>query len=344
MSKYTTEVRFICEQLAGYPDPDKEKPGFSNVDSILEVAAPKLFDFDWPIYRESERVPLEIKILRAYYTREICEETVGLWKLRLQNRLCEIMPYYNQLYLSTELQFEPLQDTNWTKIHANQGSLTENEHTDYTDDITKTEATTYGKTETKGYGGSDTSTVDYGKKDTTTGSTTYGSTVAKENTETFDTTDTITKTGQNLYSDTPQGGLTGISNNTYLTNATLTSDNETDKKTGTITNSGTEKKTGSDGTSGSSTLSGTDTTTTKHSGSDTLTYGGSDSSKENTTTDADTVKTTENATTDDGTETMTGKVGTKSYSEMLIEYRKTLLNIDKMVIDDLAGLFFGLWE
>lgn len=111
MSRYTIETRFICESICGLD----ESMGFSNVQDILEQAAPKIFDFDYPIFDENYRLPLEIKILRHYYTREICCETVGLWKLRLQQRLNEIMPYYNQLYKSALLEFDPLADVDlWT--------------------------------------------------------------------------------------------------------------------------------------------------------------------------------------------------------------------------------------
>ena len=104
MSKFTTEVRFICESESGLV----ESKGFNSISEILYLSAPKIFNFDFPIFDESYRLPLETKILRHYYTREISEETVGLWKLRLQDRLCMIMPYYNQLYKSELIKFNPL--------------------------------------------------------------------------------------------------------------------------------------------------------------------------------------------------------------------------------------------
>ena len=42
-------------------------------------------------------------------------------------------------------------------------------------------------------------------------------------------------------------------------------------------------------------------------------------------------------------ERVMGKTGGKSYSKMLLEFRQTFLNIDKMIIDELSNLFFGLW-
>lgn len=110
MSKYTSEVRFICEHYAGL----SESAGGNTVEQIITTALPKVFDFDFPIFDESYRSVLETKILRHFYTREICEETVGLWKLRLNTRLNDIMPYYNQRYASELITFNPLFDTDLT--------------------------------------------------------------------------------------------------------------------------------------------------------------------------------------------------------------------------------------
>lgn len=94
MSRFTTEVRYICENYAGFD----ESVGLSKIDEVLDSAVPKVFDFDYPIFEEVYRRPLERKILSHYYTREIGYETVGRWKLALRNKMNEIMPYYNQLY------------------------------------------------------------------------------------------------------------------------------------------------------------------------------------------------------------------------------------------------------
>lgn len=114
MSKYTTEVRFLCESLTGHT----ESVGFTSVDEILTQAAPLIFSFDFPMFDNAYRLPLERKILRHYYTREISEETYGLWKLRLEDRLNVIMPYYNKLYESAVLSFNPFYDVDLTTEHA----------------------------------------------------------------------------------------------------------------------------------------------------------------------------------------------------------------------------------
>ena len=58
MSKYTTEVRFICEQNAGLI----ESEGCDSVDRIIDSARSKIFNFYYPIFDEDYRSVLEHKI------------------------------------------------------------------------------------------------------------------------------------------------------------------------------------------------------------------------------------------------------------------------------------------
>lgn len=118
MSKYTTEVRFICENSAGL----SESEGADNVDSILDKCWNKVFNFDFPIFDENYRQVLCRKILKHYYTREIAHETVGRWKLALNAKLNEIMPYYNQLYKSELLEFNPFYDVDLTRSRVGSGT------------------------------------------------------------------------------------------------------------------------------------------------------------------------------------------------------------------------------
>ena len=59
------------------------------------------FDFQmtsYPIFDENYRETLNQKILYHYYENEIGFETASLFRFYLNNKLNEIMPYYNQLY------------------------------------------------------------------------------------------------------------------------------------------------------------------------------------------------------------------------------------------------------
>lgn len=119
MSKYTTEVRFICETCAKLT----ESSGFNNIEDILDKSWNKIFS-DFPIFDEHYRAELCKKILRHYYTREICCETVGRWKLFLSDKMKNIMPYYNQLYQSELLKIQPLVSVDRSVTHNGTGSET----------------------------------------------------------------------------------------------------------------------------------------------------------------------------------------------------------------------------
>lgn len=165
MSKYTTQVRFICETNANLT----ESGEFNDVESVLDKSWDKIFSV-FPIFDEKYRPELCKKILRHYYTREICCETVGRWKLFLSDKMKNIMPYYNQLYQSELLKIQPLVSVDRSVTHDGSGS----------------------ETKTTNRNGSNTNS-----------SRTDGS------------TDTWS-----YYSDTPQGGISGLDSNDYLTNAT----------------------------------------------------------------------------------------------------------------------------
>lgn len=118
MSKYTTEVRYICETLAGYD----HSQGQMKITDILERSWNKIFDELPDFFDESYKKPLCMKILRHFYTREIGAETYGLWKSWMIMKMFEIMVYYNQLYKSELLTFDPLHDVDLTTNHSGTGT------------------------------------------------------------------------------------------------------------------------------------------------------------------------------------------------------------------------------
>lgn len=268
MSKYTTEVRYICETAYGL----EESKGQTSVNDI--VSSPKVlrsvFNFPFPIFDEEYRPVLETKILKHYYTQEIGEETVGLWKLRLDTRLNEIMPYYNKLYLSELLEFDPLINMDYEKTGNRKGNTT-----DKLDSL-------------RTYGGAD----------------------VTQSTGHAETETTMTSGTWDLYSDTPQGGIDGVeaaagslSGNGYLTNA---------------------RKVYNDGKP--------DNTETDTNGTDTTTYGKTDTYGQNGI----------GSSNEDYFEKFHGLNGLTA-SKALQEFRETFLNIDMMIIEELQDLFMGVW-
>ena len=207
MSKYTTEVRFICENSAGL----SESEGADNIDSILDKSWNKVFNFEFPIFDENYRQVLCRKILKHYYTREIAHETVGRWKLALNAKLNEIMPYYNQLYKSELLEFNPFYDVDLTR--SREGSGTSNK----TSNNTETNSGT-SKNVSSGSGTSNTDTLNRFSDTPQNSMDTQGiadsvplTTVTKvneDNTTTNESTDTLTR------NDSKTGNGTENINNT----------------------------------------------------------------------------------------------------------------------------------
>ena len=307
MSKYTTEVRYICEQKAGL----QESVGFNNINSVLDKSWDKIFTTNWEIFDESYRKILCEKILRSYYTREICAETVGLWQLWLDSTLCEIMPMYNQLYKTTIYEFNPLYNTDMTTTFTK--TVTGND--------SKTTTGNNSKNGTVSNSNKNTKTDDYTVKDSSkTDSTSKGNTNSESsNNDTSDET--------NKFNDTPQGGVNGIESGNYLTDIRMIS------RTGTTTNSSDENSTSS--------LNGTYTNENVNKGTTVNDGTSSSSTNETGTTNASETGTSE--TTETWTEKVIGKNNSENYGQLLVEFRKSIINIDKMIIDELKPLFMQLW-
>ena len=173
------------------------------------------------------------------------------------------MPYYNQLYESELIKFDPMNDVNLKREYKRKAKGETSENRNDTADRTRS-------AENK-----NNSNVDRKTNDTT----------------------------RDLYSDTPQGAITGLENENYLTNARKVNDSGTDVTTENSTRNETENE--------KSTIEGTSN-------------GNSNS-------------------TEDYLETLTGKQGAENYSSLLNKFRDTFLNIDMQVIEKFSDLFFGLW-
>lgn len=311
MSKYTTEVRFICESKSGL----ENSSGADNVDEVIAGAWNKIFTSKAPFFDESYRSVLCQKILKHYYLREICCETVGIWKLWMNERLETIMPYYNQLYESELIKFEPLNDVNLTRKHDRKVDGTEERNGETSDTANGTREITNNGTKNTTNNDTREVTVTNDTKETGTSDTT---TSAESN-----------ETKRDLYSDTPQGAITGLENENYLTNARKITDNVTNSGS---EDTGTTRNIDNDYTENDTTNNTENTTTNNTENMTTI----------DTKTGTNKVTGTSN-TTEDYLETLIGKQGSGTYSKMLMEFRDTFLNIDMMVIDEFKDLFFGLW-
>lgn len=127
MSRYTIELRYLIE---------------GNYDLGLK---------DYPIFDELYREQLNNKIIQHYYFREIGFETEALFKNRLNQKMKEIMPYYNQMYESSKLKIDPLSTIDLKEVFSRiskttgEGTSSTSGTGNNTNNFNSTDTTDYGK-------------------------------------------------------------------------------------------------------------------------------------------------------------------------------------------------------
>lgn len=389
MSKYTTEVRYICEEYAGLD----ESVGYDDIDKVVDLAVPKVFDVDnIPVYVEEHKPLLFKKILLHYYQREIGFETVGLWKYYLNTKLKEIMPYYNKLYESELLEYNPLQNVDNT--HTHEGDYADTSKVDNVrafDSTSKTENTEVTDNNEKINTESDTNNTKIGNRNLTQNENANSETansynrdedvLLKHTKKTSHGDDTTTREqlenadNWTLYSDTPQGGIDGLTRepigsgnvgldgNNYLTSATHVIDSKGKNKDtntfGDINESYNVGNSTPDHTDISGSEVGNDVlkrnvgeneeksdTEQGNRVDDTLAHKDGTTLSSGTKNDGSTTV-DNNLKSDAGNDKYTnkeyGKIGVMTYQEMVMKYRETFLNIDMMIIDELKDLFMKVW-
>lgn len=338
MARYTTQVRTICETVAGLSDSVR----YIDVETVLNDSWDKIFTA-FPIYDEAHRADLCKKILRHYYMDEIAFETYGLWQLAINTKLVEIMPQYNSLYKASAEIINPLYNKNLLRQYdgtskgTNKDTRTDNltDTTSATTTATGTDMRTDNLTDTNG--GSVVTKSDSKRTDALKAVT--------DNTSTSKTTSSASNNSSNdsFTSDTPQGELSDVKAGKYMTNASIgtstgsTSGNDKNDTTAknTVNNTGTVSNTGTDTVTDSHTLSKTGTVKNDSTNSTT-----SDSTLSKTGT---VVNDGIDSRTDAHTENVTGYEGSATYAELLKKYSDAIINIDMMIINDLSTMFMQIW-
>ena len=303
MSSYTIQVSTLIEQATQYDE------GLS-IKERIELGRQKLFsDIEYDIFDDAYRRTFETHFIRHFYTREIGFETEGLFKFKLETWLQINMPYFNKLFESELLEYDPLSNID---IHSDQDRTRE----------------------------SDGSNTQRSTQDTTGSNTTESNTVenseaqsnASSNTESDSTQNTIAETESNqdnlrIHSDNPDSRLALTSSSGVIEYASEL----------------TENKTNDAGTTDSSTTSHTDSTTTSQDNtsadatSNTITTGNTTQgvigsvTGENTGNEQEQVK-----------QLRKGKDGTVTYQQMVKELRQTFIRIEQDIFDEMNKELFML--
>lgn len=403
-------LKAVLEKLT-----ESESAGYSDYQGLIADAVPKVFDSNLPtVDGDSEHLSeLEKKILTHYLFWEIGEETIPMWLYQLNRKMNEILPYFNQLYETALIKYNPFDEVDYTKeietssesegksdgtetretksVSSDKSTFkntdkSEDERTDSSKSVVADNRVTASDESTTGTDVTESDT----KTDTSDKSSTVPSTVKKTQYDAVTDKETDTRTSTHsvksgdvesthtdAYSDTPEGTLSGVTSNTYLTNYRRTTDTVKDTqstvdenggelsrvKTGSVTEteSGSSETTttGSNSTkvSGSGTKSETKSGTVKNTGDTTTSVDGSSSGASSSVGEGESSASGEKSTddqlvkssTDSSTgssrslEHVKGKMSGTSFSSLLKEYRDTVINIDMMVIDELSVCFMNIF-
>lgn len=256
---------------------------------------------DYPIFDENYRNILNEKIINHYLFNEIGMETAELFKFYLNTTMREIMPYYNQLYKSELLEFNPLYDSDLTTVYDKTNDNTSSTETN-NQTINKSKATTKGNVENE--------SDSFSHSDAHSTGDSHGNSVGNGNTK-------------NVHSDTPQGFLSinSIENETYASDATMS-------KTTDINSTMAQSHNDETGYANESSHS--------NSVNNSITNGDATLNSDNNVFNI--ANNFENYVSH-----VVGKSPGMSYSDLLLRFRDTFLNIDMMIIKELNDCFMLLY-
>lgn len=90
----------IMNSIANYDSLEKTK-----IRNLAKATHEKIFDFEYPLSNKVNKEEFECQILNHFIMRRIGQETFTAFQLFLENKLNEILPYYN-------IMFDSLSDYN----------------------------------------------------------------------------------------------------------------------------------------------------------------------------------------------------------------------------------------
>lgn len=78
----------------------------------------------YPIFDANYRDTLNGKILDRYWNREIGTESIDMFQLAMRRKMNEIMPFYNKLYLTEKIAYDPLNTVNLKTVSTGNATQT----------------------------------------------------------------------------------------------------------------------------------------------------------------------------------------------------------------------------
>lgn len=105
MASYTMQLKDVLTTLLTFSNVDVSK---LSTKELIEQGRKKLFNFTYDIFDENYRAVWETNFIRNFYFREIGFETESLFQFQLESWLRVNMSFFNKLFESELLEFNPL--------------------------------------------------------------------------------------------------------------------------------------------------------------------------------------------------------------------------------------------
>lgn len=282
---------------------------------LLQLNDFNLFDFDYQFDDLKFKQQIEQSVIDYYYTYEIGTETPDEFKRRFQSKWLSFIDYYNQLYNTTLLTYNPL--INYKLAEALDQLATTNTQQDSTSNTTAS-----GQSDTSG---TDSTEQTNSSDSTRTDNLTAQSDSTRTDNTTSNTVDSSNGSGNEKTSDYPQQAIAG---GDFLegerTNTTSSDGESTTTNTGTVTNADTTTNIGTQGT------------VTNSTGDSTNTHSAATTSEDSSNTIGSLVSEGTNNTNYE--KTIEGITGT-TYQDLILKERQNLLRLIPAIISELKPLF-----
>lgn len=335
MSRYTTELRYILQN----DEWTDERLGLG----------------DYPIFSENYRETLNAKIKNWFYFDEIGSETPARFAHRMRSLMHNIMPYYNQLYnscleevlpfLTMRYNVKSVNDLNeiLNAVKNNQ-SNTSNVNVSNTSTVNTDNKNSIDNGYSVGHNTSDNTSTNEDSVIDTRHTASMGLDAGRKTDYGDSTSDNLSVT-----SDTPEGFVqtSTITNGSFANTATKQHDDTSTSNLNLDNRSYNHDDFGYDtstsNTNGSSKVNGTDDKSTMDTRLEAGVFNGDSSNSVSGIVDAiiDEINQQIKGQSQTGESDYIGFNG-RTMSEMLLEWRKTFLNIDLMILKELEILFIGV--
>jgi hypothetical protein len=127
---------------------------------LMEKTNFKLFDFDYKFDDLNFKAQLEQDVTDYYYDYEIGFETPDMFKQKFKARWTRIMPYYNALYNTTLLDYDPLVNQKFTEKLDQLATVSSTQNSDTTSSANNTTKNTGTNTQEGDSSGQTTTNTD----------------------------------------------------------------------------------------------------------------------------------------------------------------------------------------